>query len=197
MSLDDIFDRITRIDDILKEISSKLDGISNQLSLITGAPAELNVTPFTIPINFEQLSTTLYRIGKIVGYGGFFSATLNPAESYEITIPVSSGYYMIPIEFIAAPDPDHALILSLDADGQPLFYDDDMVSGIYKDPVNLITDFKFLTVLTEYMRVTITNKTTTDTAYINMRIAWAEIRAAEWEKIMDKYYEAIKRWLVE
>ena len=197
MSLDVIFDRITRIDDILKEISSKLDGISNQLSLITGAPAELNVTPFTIPINFEQLSTTLYRAGKIVGYGGFFSATLDPAESYEVTIPVSSGNYMIPIEFIATPDPDHALILSLDADGQLFFYDDDMVSGIYEDPVNLITDFKFLTVLTEYMRVTITNKTTTDTAYINMRIAWAEIRAAEWEKIMDKYYEAIKRWLVE
>ena len=195
--MSDVLDRITRIDDILREISSKLDGISNQLSLVTGVPAKLSVTPFTIPINLEQLVASLYRAGKIHGYGGFFSATLNPAESYEITIPVSSGYYMIPIEFIATPDPDHALILSIDADGQPYFYDGDMVSGIYEEPVNLVTDFRFVTVLTEYIRVTITNKTTSDTAYINMRIAWAEIRAAEWEKIMDKYYEPVKRWLVE
>lgn len=195
--MSDILDRITKIDNILGEISSKIDGLSNQLALIAGVPAKVSVTPFTIPINLEQLVASLYRAGKITGYGGFFSATLNPAESYEITIPVSSGYYMIPIEFIATPDPDHALILSIDADGQPMFYDDDMVSGIYEEPVNYITDFRFITVLTEYMRVTITNKTTTDTAYINMRLAWAEIRAAEWEKIMDKYYEPIKRWLIE
>ena len=182
-----LLDRLTRIDELLEMVI-------NQLSIISGVPPQR--APFTIPISITELIHTLINAGKAHGYFLIDSLTINPLTQVTYTIDITRGYRGAPIEFLALPDPDHVLQMYIKLDGVPFAYDDDMVAAIYTEPIEFLKDYFHLIYAMDKIEVVFINPSTTTTATINFRFAWAEIRDAEWQRIMDKYYKVVEEWLL-
>ena len=182
-----LFDKLTRIDELLEMAI-------NQLSIISGVPPVR--APFIIPVSVTELISTLLHYGKTKGYFAIDSLTIGPLSQVSYTIPVTSGYRAAIVEFLALPDPDHTLQMFITVDGEPFGYDDDMVGAIYTSPINYLRNYYHLSFALDEIEVTFINTSDTDTATINFRFAWAEIRDAEWRKIVEKYYSVVEEWLL-
>lgn len=182
-----LLDRLTRIDELLEIII-------DQLSTITGIPKPR--APFTIPISITELIHILINAGKAYGYFIIDSLDIPPSTQVIYTIDITKGYRGAPIEFLALPDPDHLLQMVIYLDGDVFAYDDDMVAAVYTEPIHYLKDYFHLIYALDNIKIVFTNPSATDSATINFRFAWAEIRDAEWTKIMDKYYKVVEEWLL-
>jgi len=152
--------------------------------------------PFTIPISITELIHTLIQEERARGYFIMDSLTIAPFTQVTYTIPVSNGYKAAPIELLALPDPDHTLTMYTKIDGGTFAFDTDMVAALYTQPIKFFKDFYVLKWAEREITVTFYNKSPTQTANINFRFAWAELRVDDIKKINSVYYEVVRKWLL-
>jgi len=161
--------------------------------------------PFNLPISLRELIFALVNSGRATGYFLIDNVTLNPLTSVTYTIPVvpkvvggTIEYQLAtPISFLALPDPDHTVAMTIEMDDMPMVVDSDMVAGIYTEEVNFLRDVNFFWWAKREIKVTYTNTSATDTATVNFRFIWATMSEEDMRRIERKYIEAIKVWLLD
>jgi len=150
--------------------------------------------PFTLPIDVNALILALIQSGKAKGFYVTDNQVIPPGIQLEYNFEVTPGYRATPIEFYAFPDPSNVISMLVYQDGNLFGYDPAMCQGL-SYPIRFLKDYDVVEWTTSNFQIIFRNNGT-ENARIAFRFVYAEIEEKDYQKILNKYLDALKRWLL-
>lgn len=144
-----------------------------------------------IPIDFTQFYTTLIEHGIVTPKSEVFYLYVPPNYTISWNVSIPSDYVSLIVEDVITVSPDHALSITIYADGELLFSDGDMVQDRYRESLNFPKRIGAIKPVKKSISFTLKNKTTNTMAYFSAWTSYGLIKRDYYERIYKKFFESL------
>lgn len=168
-------------DKIAEKVARRLEGVTavDPRDIAKAIKEELGY--IRLAVDFKLLIQALMEVGVVKPTTHSLSLTLSPNQVVKHVLRVPRDYVYLLGQARFACDPDHAISFYAYIDGDPVFWDDDMVQARYLTPVTFL-EIGALIVLRDKGEFIVVNKTSS-TAYFSYNAIFAYTTRETWDVV--------------